>query len=410
MALTEINQNHIQESLDLTQSIINACGPRLAGTPECQKSADILKTKLEPYCDSVQIESFSVHPKSFLGFIKISVISYIISSILLFFRFVIFAALGYLFAVFIMASQFFFYWEIFDRFYHKKIGYNVVGKIDPKGEVKQQIILSGHHDSAYVFNFLVKAPKLYAVRVLSGFLILGLAILLSWYWGIYNIFTGQDPGYANIFRYAVFIAFIFVIPLYFFAGTKGTPGAGDNLIASAMVVKLAEIFGNAKKLNNNMLKNTRLILLSVDAEEAGLRGARAYAKAHKDELLQIPTYQFNMDSIYNVNQIKFFTTDINGTVKLSRELAVECQEIAKELNYSAKIVPMTFGGGGTDSAEFAKIGVKATTMIAMSTELVRDNLVYHTLEDKVEYIESEAVEASLKIAYRLVQKKDEKII
>jgi len=51
-------------------------------------------------------------------------------------------------------SQFVYYKEGFDSFYKKATCINVVGKIEPSGEVKQQIILGGHHDTAYVFSFL----------------------------------------------------------------------------------------------------------------------------------------------------------------------------------------------------------------------------------------------------------------
>ena len=52
-------------------------------------------------------------------------------------------------------------------------------------------------------------------------------------------------------------------------------------------------------------------------------------------------------------------------------------------------------GGGTDAAELAKAGVRATTMIAMPAGVVRDGLVYHTMRDTVDAIEPAAVEACL---------------
>jgi hypothetical protein len=63
---------------------------------------------------------------------------------------------------------------------------------------------------------------------------------------------------------------------------------------------------------------------------------------------------------------------------------------------------MPFGGGGTDAAPLVRVGVKATTLVAMPVGLIRDGLVYHTLRDTVEAIEIEAVEACLHIAHDLV--------
>jgi aminopeptidase YwaD len=68
---------------------------------------------------------------------------------------------------------------------------------------------------------------------------------------------------------------------------------------------------------------------------------------------------------------------------------------------------MTFGGGATDAAEFAAIGISATTMIAMPTSIIRKGLVYHTMQDTVDAIEPEAVAACLSIAERLAYDLDD---
>ncbi len=84
------------------------------------------------------------------------------------------------------------------------------------------------------------------------------------------------------------IYYIFLVSssttLNFFVGSRGTPGAGDTLIASVMALKSAELFGRHGKKRRPGLANTRLVFLSFDAEEAGLRGARAYVKRHREEI------------------------------------------------------------------------------------------------------------------------------
>ena len=123
-------------------------------------------------------------------------------------------------------------------------------------------------------------------------------------------------------------------------------------------------------------------------------------------MLALPTYVFNIDSPYEFQEIQFLTTDINGSLKLSKQLATECTQVAAELGYTTKTVPMTFGGGGTDAAEYARIGVEATTLIAMSTNMIRDGLIYHTLEDKVENLDPKTIEAAFKIAHRFILNKE----
>lgn len=80
------------------------------------------------------------------------------------------------------------------------------------------------------------------------------------------------------------------------------------------------------------------------------------------------------------------------------DLAQKCIGISRNLDIPAKPTKMKFGGGATDACELAKAGVKATTLIGMSTDLVRDGLVYHTMRDTVDAIEPQAVEACLAVA------------
>jgi len=100
------------------------------------------------------------------------------------------------------------------------------------------------------------------------------------------------------------------------------------------------------------------------------------------------------------------TSDVNGLVGLSTGMADQCREVARSLGYDTRTVPMVFGGGATDAAEFARAGVEATTLLAMSTDHVREGLTYHTMNDTVDCIEPEAVEASLLIACGYILKKD----
>lgn len=402
----KITPTVVKETLDFTSSIVDQCGARLAGSESCRKAAHMIKDEMGRHCDSAKIEEFDLHPEAFLGFFKVIVPIYILSSFLLYFNQIVAGAAGYFLCAFIVVGEFLFYWELTDPFYKKMKGYNVVGVVEPEGEVKRQIILSGHHDSAYEFTFLARYQKLYAVRIGLAVITLFAALILSWIWVYYRYAAGVDPAFVKYLQYGAFAGLIFVVPMYFFISKEGTPGAGDNMIATAIAVKIAELFKKSKDEGKPILKNTRLIILSVDAEESGLRGSRAYAKRHKDELLATPTYNFNIDSIYNLDQLQFFTADINSTVRLSRKMATECKEIAGELGYKARLFALTPGGGATDAAEFAKIGVEATTLVGMPTDVIRGGMVYHTLNDTVEHIEPGAVEASLKIALAYVLKKE----
>jgi aminopeptidase YwaD len=406
----DINSEHVDKAIKFTDKVVKSCGTRLAGTPGSYKAMELIKEEYSKYCDkdSIKVEEFYCHPKSFLGYIRIAASLYGISSLLLYFKpeLVILVSIGYFMAFFMFLSQFLLYWEVFDPFYKKEKGYNVYGSIEPELETKQQIFISGHHDAAFVFNYLEYKCEMYGIMIIAALIPLVVGLLFTSIWWIYLLVTGLNPEFAYFIQIFQLIGMSTAIPIGFFITKRITPGAGDNMIACAMAGIVAEIFGIAKKEGKNLLKHTRLVFISFDAEEAGLRGSRAFVNRHKDELLSIPTYNYNVDSIYELRNLKLFDRDINQTRPLSRELAEECQCLAKELGYDLDIIGMPIGGGGTDAAEFSRIGVQSTTLIGIATNIIRHNLSYHTTKDDIDKIEPKAVEVGLQICINLILKKE----
>ena len=402
----EIMSIDVRETIAFTRRIVDECGARLTGSPACKKAAFLIRDELKKYCDRVEIEEFDVRPEAFRALLKTAAVVYTLSVFLLYFDYLLLSAVGFLLVTLAVVSQIFFYWQIFEPFCKRMKGYNVFGTIEPAEQTKQQILLSGHHDSSHEFRFLKRFQKLYALRIIPAMLAVLAAPLFAWIWVYYRYVLDSVPAFGVFFQYGVLISLVFVAPMYFFMSDNATPGAGDNMIATAMIIKLAQLFQKARQANADFLRHTRLIILSTDAEEAGLRGARAFAQRHKKELLTPASFNFNIDSIYNLKELQFLTTDINSTIRLSKKMATQCREIADGLGYTTRLFAITPGGGGTDAAEFARVGVQATTLIGMPTALIRDKMVYHTLDDTVEHIEPAAVEASLKIALKYILEKE----
>jgi hypothetical protein len=403
----KVTQKNIEDVLKFTDEIVENYPRRLVGTDSCNNAGRRIAQEFKKNCDngSIKVETFSCHPKSFLKHIRFDVILYATGTLM--------ALLGNPFSAFLMfglaasivLSQSIFYFQIFDPFFPKATGTNIHGSIDPEAAVKQQIILCGHHDAAYVFNFMDKSPRLYPLFILAGQAPLFLALILS----TAALILGINPFW---YRAILIIGFVGIIPMWWFTTDKVSPGAGDNMIATSIINETAKIFSDRKKAGRNPLKHTRIICLSVDGEECGLRGSRAFAKAHEKEFKNIKTYAFCIDTLFNADKLLFFKRDLNMTVPLSGNMAKELTDIAKGLGYGAKVSQMPFGGGSTDAASFAQIGVEASCLLAFELDIsnLQEDMVYHTPQDKTNAIEPKVVEQSLNVTVEYLLKKDKELL
>lgn len=157
---------------------------------------------------------------------------------------------------------------------------------------------------------------------------------------------------------------------------------------------------------DNRLQHTQLIIASWDAEECGLRGARAFIKEHGTSLKAKPVYNLNYECFYDMKDLSLLTSDLNGFVQLSADMAGECVNIGRQLGYSIKAVPFPLLAGGTDAAEFAKAGIPATTLQGMSFADKGELPAYHTTRDTIDRVSREVTAAALEITIAYVADKD----
>lgn len=374
------------------EKLIEKHGPRLAGTKACLDTADDLYDELNSFSDQAFKEDFYVYQGAFLGWIRILVFSYVLGTVFLWLNLPIYALILAVGSLLVLTLQFFLYLPLLDKFYPKKQARNVYGVLEPTHEVKQQIIISGHHDSAHVFNFFIHQPKLYNLRTTGSIFFVILLTLLS----TVLIFIKDVTILTLSIQIIISLGALLVAQMWFFSSKKVAPGAGDNLVASSIALSIGKYYRSLRDQGKG-LKHTRLILMSFDAEEEGLRGARAYAKKHEEEFKSIKTYMLNMDCLYDENELFFLTSDLNNFVKLDDQLANKLVEIGNKLNIKTKTQPLAFLTGGTDAAELAKKGVLATTIIGMPwTNSSRSN-VYHTPNDTLDKVSQKVVEDTIAI-------------
>lgn len=390
-----MSNEHADRVLALTDEIIKSTGPRLIGEKSTKSCARKLEDMAKTFATSVSTESFTAHPGAFLGFIRFMVGAYIVAIPLLFLSpWLSFIVLTLGLIAFV--GEHALYKEILDPFFKKVEGINVIGTVEPPDGCDRQVIVSGHHDSAHIFNFFVDKPERYSQRLYSG---IG-SYFLFW---LGTIAAGIANGLllTGIEAILFFSALLFVVPLWGFASKDAAPGAGDNLASSLTAFEIAKIF--SERLKRGELKRTRIIFISFDGEEAGLRGARAFAKTHREELSSKPTFALNMDCVYQKDKFRLLLSDLNGSVQLDVAATDHLVNLGKELGLSITAAPIIFLTGGTDAAELSKVGVRTTSLMGMDWSNTARSSVYHTPKDTVDSIEPAAVEAAIQLGVKFIE-------
>jgi aminopeptidase YwaD len=414
---TGITDADVDKAIGFTQKVIDECGARLPGSENSLKAANMFyeEMKKEGFEDAKK-DNFKFAPEAFFGFFDIIVGSFLLATLFTFlggnwlYLSTGLLTIGTLSAI----SQFVYYWGWFDIFYKKKDGCNTIGVINPANpaDVKQEIIVCGHHDSAWVVNFFLRWQKLYSIRLIVGIGFILVAYALTLILTIVYAATGitNVPFLTDFVKYGSLVGFFFTIPLLWYRDhKKGAIGAGDNLISCSMALQIGKIFNDAKKAGHPLLKYTRVRVITFDGEEAALKGSKAYVKTHKQELLSIPTIALCPDCIYKMKDFKIVAGDQNGTIKVPQKLVDEVVAVANQLGYKTKGFPWPFGGGASDTASFLKIGVPAITLMGMSTDLIREGLVQHTQQDVVSAIDREIVDVVMKIQFEYILKKEKEL-
>jgi hypothetical protein len=305
-----------------------------------------------------------------------------------------------------MLLEYIFYFHFVDSLYPSVTGRNVWGIVEPTGVPDKTIILSGHHDSAQRFNFYEDGKPYQSREKRDMSIFIAFFFVLSFLavadirkrnvWKV-ELASGMNFVVAVIFS----LCSIFVREMWFFLNNEGCPGAGDNLISTVMFTEIGRYFQHHK------LRRTRVVIVSFDGEEVGLRGSHAFWERHKRDFEMGNTLHLNSDCPYYHDELKFLTRDVNLTVKLDEKLARECVSIATSLGFNARTCPIAFFAGATDSGEAARAGIRSTCLLSLPFTNADRVTVYHTIDDTVDKIEPRAIAQAVAVAMKLVQSVDD---
>lgn len=384
------------------KKICKDVGPRPAGSEQEHEAQKLMAAELDGACDKVEIEPFDVHPGAFLGWILTDGIMMIAAIVLFFFGMSAIAlalcALSLIFAI----VEFLLYKKLLDPFFPKKTSHNVVAVRKPKGEVRRRIIFSGHADSASEWRFtyyggsklLVPIIGLSFVGILLG-LVLGI-----WAVAAGHAFSAADSGALNVMRY-VFLAWIPILFTALFFENKKRPVMGANDDLTGCFISMAVV--KYMQQHDIRFENTEVWVVLTGSEEAGLRGAKEFCKAHKNELSDVETVFVGLDTIRDYDFAAVYSRDLTGTVKNDAGACALVKEAAKQTGLDLPYKSVFFGA--TDAAAVTQAGMKAVSVAAMDPAPAK---YYHTRLDTADNLDIKTVEAVLGVALETAFLFDEK--
>ena len=376
--------------------IVNKIGPRKPGSPEEHRAQQWFEKDMKNYCEDTKIEEFTLHRQGFMGFIPFTVCCGVLSVFLNWFVSPIAAFILCILAFVPLLFEFLMYKQFDDFLFPKQTSHNMIATRKPSGEVKKRFIMIGHSDSQFEWpiNYLIgglQAKLFVEIPAVVGLVIqtiFALVCIIVAKGGAANTIT--SARWFFILFFVVSIVFIpFEISFIFFQSwTKSVPGASDNL--SGCYVGMSTIKALAEA--DIRFENTEVVMICSGSEEAGLRGSKAYSKAHEQELKDIPTVVVALDTFRDLEDMAVYDRDLSGTLqhhKGVKELVHDaCANCGFDVTYESIYI------GGCDAAPFTQRKIPATGFAAMNPDPPR---YYHTRLDNVENLRPEAIEAGINI-------------
>ncbi|MBR3737487.1 MAG: M28 family peptidase [Eubacterium sp.] len=427
MKFSDFPQAVVNENVDWAvreiTNVIKRYGPRESGNENCLAAQKHIKKEMDTFCDETGFETYKMNPKAFLHFTKtVSVLTFLAIVVTMLLTFLdIFDNIGnsafflpqiivgavVICSLFVAGLQLTLYKPFCDIFYKKKDANNFYAKRAPRGEVKKRIVICGHIDAAYEWRHTRYSTKkvhlmlpLMALTICSMILsaIIALISIIANFVDM-GAFGEFMTSYGFLFHSITAIA---MVTLFFFVDFKTvSPGANDNLTgtyAAVCALRMLDMAGVE-------LENTEVVALITDGEEAGLKGTKAWAAAHKEEYLNsdIETAVLCVDTLADDGFLNVYSKDMNSLVKNDKEFS----DLVLEAGNEAGVEGIKKAGvfmGASDAAAFSQAGIKATTLAAMDPAPA---YYYHNSRDNYDILNPEVIKAGFNTVISAILKFDE---
>ncbi|MGQ9476222.1 MAG: M28 family metallopeptidase [Actinomycetota bacterium] len=385
----------------LVDRVIREIGPRESCSEQERELGRLFAEEVGDACQEVRFEEFFCSPKAFLGFFPFLVTGYLAALVLYY----VLPPLSLIIAAVCVGILFFEvvrYRELIDFLFPRRRGENVIGIIPPEGETRKRFIVSAHLDSAYEFKvwYWLKGLSVPAMALaFTGPLVLLAASLAR------TIADSTGAPDTTAFRVLGYVCIAFtpiILPFAFFHTRDVVPGAMDDMAGISVLCGLARYLREAEEKGGFRPRQTEVILLAMSAEEAGLRGAKRFARRHREELLSLPTYAVFLDGIYDERYLTAFKRELWCGAKMDPYLVDLAREAAQENGFPIKVTVMPVGA--TDGSAFAREGISSVSICCQDTSRLVPH--YHTRLDTIERVRPESLAVTLQVIISMLQKID----
>jgi len=386
----------------LIERVMEEVGPRESCSEAERKLGAIFAGEVRPHCSRLETERFTCSPKAFLGFFPFLVLGYLAALALYYVLPPLSLAVSAI-CVGILYFEVVRYRELIDPLFPRREGENVIGVIAPRGKAERRFIVSAHLDSAYEFKVWYWLKGLAVPAMALAFaapLILMAGALARTIAG-----TTGTPGStaARVLGYLCIALAPVVVPFAFFHTGDVVPGAMDDMAGVSVLAGVARCLGEARSGGGFYPQRTEVVLLALSSEEAGLRGAKRYARRHREELRSLPTYAVFLDGIYDERYLTAFKRELFCGARMDPRLVELAERAAAANGYPIKTAVLAVGA--SDGSAFCREGVPSVSICCQDSSRLVPH--YHTRLDTAEKVRRESLAVCLQVVLDMLKLVDQ---
>lgn len=279
---------------------------------------------------------------------------------------------------------------------------NLIGRIPANKQALRRIVICAHLDTQRT-GWLWEPRKLKTVASILGqapgplkapLFVLSLILLTQTVLGIIALQStvNVEPSLLLIVFSVFYVSAIVVVGQW--AVGSFVPGANDNATGVACALAVAMRWERSEH------DDTELTVLITGCEESGLIGAAVWARAHQNELAEIPTAFLNLDTL-GCRQLHLLENEcaLNGLVCEYPEALLElCRSVATEMSLEmaeSHVIPTH-----TDGLAFLVRGIPGITLTSNEVGNFVPN--YHLMSDRSENLDFASICRATDFAWRIL--------